>query len=80
LDSSSNIIGSSNQEQDGWSMQQIWGRGRGTFTGLVGKPEGKRPIGRPLSGWKDTKMDLKSVRKAWIGLIWLRTGPSTGLF
>jgi hypothetical protein len=49
--------------------------------GLVGKPEGKRSIGRPLCGWKDNiKMDLKSVRKAWIGLIWLRTGTSGGLF
>jgi len=35
--------------------------------GLAGKPEGKRPIGRPLCGWKDNiKMDLKSVRKACI--------------
>jgi hypothetical protein len=34
----------------------------------VGTPVGKRPLGRPLSGWKDIKMDLKSVRKTWIDL------------
>ena len=61
-------------------MQQIWGRGTDTYTDLAGTPVGKRPLGRPLSGWKDIKMDLKSVRKTWIGLIWLKTGPSSGLF
>jgi hypothetical protein len=29
---------------------------------LVGKPEGKRPIGRPRSGWKvDTRMDVREI-------------------
>ena len=29
---------------------------------LVGKPEGKRPLGRPRHGWKDNiKMDLEEV-------------------
>ena len=29
---------------------------------LVGKPEGKRPLGRPRSRWKDNiKMDLQEV-------------------
>jgi len=29
---------------------------------FVGKPEGKRPLGRPRLGWKDTiKMDLQEV-------------------
>jgi hypothetical protein len=28
--------------------------------GLVGKPEGKRPLGRPRNAWvDDTKLDLK---------------------
>ena len=41
---------------------------------VVGKPEGKRPLGRPRSSYKDNvKMDLK-----WEN-IWLRTGPSGGL-
>jgi len=30
--------------------------------GLVGKPEGKRPLGRPRPGWKDNiKMDLQEL-------------------
>jgi len=29
---------------------------------LVGKPEGKRPLGRPRPGWEDNiKMDLQKV-------------------
>jgi hypothetical protein len=35
---------------------------RGTSRVLVGKPEGKRPLGRPRRGWEDNiKMDLKEV-------------------
>jgi hypothetical protein len=42
---------------------------------LVGKPEGKRPLGRPRRRWVDIiKMDLKEM--GWIGLIWLRIGTS----
>ena len=30
---------------------------------LVGKPEGKRPLGRPVRRWEDNiKMDLQEVR------------------
>ena len=30
--------------------------------GLVGKPEGKRPLGRPRRRWEDNiKMDLRKV-------------------
>jgi len=28
---------------------------------LVGKPEGKRPLGRPRRRWEDIKMDLQEV-------------------
>jgi hypothetical protein len=39
---------------------------------LVGKPEGKRPPGRPRRRWEDAiRMDLRGV---WIGFDWLRTG------
>ena len=32
---------------------------RGTHTVLVGRPEGKRPFGRPRHSWEDNvKMDL----------------------
>ena len=34
--------------------------GRGVHRVLVGKPEGKRPLGRPRRRWEDNiKMDLK---------------------
>jgi hypothetical protein len=35
---------------------------RGIFRVLVGKPEGKRPLGRPRHRWEDNiKMDLQAV-------------------
>jgi len=38
------------------------GQGRGVYRVLVGKPEGKRPLGRPRRRWKDNiKMDLQKV-------------------
>jgi hypothetical protein len=43
---------------------------------LVGKPEGKRPLGRPRRRWVDNiRMDLGEVdRVMWTGLVWLRIG------
>jgi len=39
------------------------GERRGVHRVLVGKPEGKRPLGRPRRRWDDnTKMDLREVR------------------
>jgi hypothetical protein len=36
--------------------------GRGMYRVLVGKPEGKRPLGRPRRRWEDNiKMDLQEV-------------------
>jgi len=38
------------------------GQGRGLHRVLVGKPEGKRPLGRPRRRWEDNiKMDLQEV-------------------
>ena len=38
------------------------GEGRGVQRVLVGKPEGKRPLGRPRRRWEDNiKMDLQKV-------------------
>jgi hypothetical protein len=37
---------------------------------LVGKPEGKRPLGRSESGWvDDVKMDLREIE--WNGMNWI---------
>jgi hypothetical protein len=45
---------------------------------LVGKPEGKRPLGRPRHRWVDNiKMNLRGIRWGGMtGLIWLRIGTS----
>jgi hypothetical protein len=35
---------------------------RGVYRVLVGKPEGKRPLGRPRHRWEDNiRMDLQEV-------------------
>ena len=45
---------------------------RGAYRVLVGKPEGKRPLGRPRRRWVDNiRMDLQEVgcgHVDWIGL------------
>ena len=43
-------------------VARMWER-RGLYRVLVGKPEGKRPLGRPRRRWEDNiKMDLQEVR------------------
>ena len=48
------------------------GEERGVYRFLVGKPEGKRPLGRPRRRWVDNiRMDLQEVGCGcmdWIGL------------
>jgi hypothetical protein len=49
---------------------------------LVGKPEGKRPLGRPRRRWEDgIRMDLRKIGLGgvWIGFDCLRTGTGGGL-
>jgi hypothetical protein len=56
------------------------GAKRNAYRLLVGKPDGKKPLGRPRRRWVDNiKMDLKRDRMGWIGLMWLRIGTSGGL-
>ena len=57
-----------------------YGEGRGVHGVLVGKPEGKRPLGRPRCRWEDNiKMDLQEVgRVVGIGWSWLRIGTGGG--
>jgi len=63
------------------------GEDRGVHRVLVGKPEGKRPLGRPRRMWEDNiKMDLQEVgggRGDWMelaqdrdrcGHLWVRCG------
>jgi hypothetical protein len=46
------------------------GERRGVYRKLVGNPEGKRPLGKPVCRWEDNiKMDLSEVGcgdMAWI--------------
>ena len=55
---------------------------RGAYNVWVGKPEGKRPLGRPRRRWEDTKMDREEVvcgGGASTGLVWCRIGTGGGL-
>ena len=55
----------------GWACG-AYGRGVGVYRVLLGKPEGRRPLGRPSCRWVDNiKMDLQEVgcgHMDWIGL------------
>jgi hypothetical protein len=48
------------------------GEDRDVYRVLVGKPEGKRPLGRPRRKWEDNiKLDLQEIgggREDWMGL------------
>ena len=45
------------------------GDGRGVHRVLIGKSEGRRPLGRPRRRWEDNiKMDLREVWGGWWGL------------
>jgi hypothetical protein len=46
------------------------GERRGVYRVLVGKPEGKRPLGRPRRRWEDNiKMDIQEVESG--GMDWI---------
>jgi hypothetical protein len=46
------------------------GEKRNAYRILVGKPEGKRPLGRPRRRWVDNiKMDLRKI--GWDGTVWM---------
>jgi hypothetical protein len=46
------------------------GERRGAYRALVGKPEGRRPLGRPRRRWEgNIKMDLQEV--GWGGMDWI---------
>jgi len=57
-----------------------YGESRGTYRVLVGKPEGKRPLGDPgadgkkILRWMFRKLNVR----AWTGSSWLRIGTGGG--
>ena len=63
------------------SACSTYGERRGAYRVFVGKPEGKRPLGRPRRRWGDNiRINFQKVEwgGAWTGLIWLRTGVGGG--
>jgi hypothetical protein len=57
------------------------GEGRNVYRVLVGKPEGKRRLGRPRRRWEDgIKMDLREIGlgRLWSAFTWLRIGILAG--
>jgi hypothetical protein len=54
---------------------------RKVYKVLVGKPEVKRPLGRPRRRWEDgMRMNLREIGwRMWIGFDWLRTETGGGL-
>jgi hypothetical protein len=52
-------------------MWRVWEEDRGVHRALVGKPEGKTPLGRARRRWEDIKMELQEVaggRGDWMEL------------
>ena len=63
LYSSSNIVRVINSRRMRWADHaERTGERTGVYRVFVGKPEGKRPLGRPRRRWEDDiKMDLQEV-------------------
>ena len=61
-------------------VARMGGEGRGVYRVLVGKPKGKRPLGRPRRRWEDNmKRYLQEVGCGeWNGSSWLRIGTGGG--
>jgi hypothetical protein len=82
LYSSPDIIRQIKSRQMRWAGHVAhMGEDRKVYKVLVGKPEGKRPLGRPRCRWEDgIRMELRETGLGvWIGFYWLRTGNSVGL-
>ena len=60
---SPNIVRVINSRRVTWARHVArMGEERGAYRVLVGKPEGRRPLGRPGRRWLDNiRMDLKKV-------------------
>jgi hypothetical protein len=85
LYSSPDIIRQVKSRRMRWAVHVArMGEERKVYKVLVGKPEGKRPLGRPRHRLEDgIRMDLREIGLGeggvWIGFDWLRTGTGGGL-
>jgi hypothetical protein len=72
LYSSLNIIRMTKSRKMRWAGHMVrMGEGRGVYRVLVGRPEGKRPLGRARRRWEDNiKMDLRETEVD--GANWIR--------
>jgi hypothetical protein len=70
LNSSPSIIRMIKSKRMRWAGHVArMGERRNTYRTLVGKPEVKRPLGRPRRRWVDNiKMDLREI--GWYGVVW----------
>jgi hypothetical protein len=59
-----------------WTGHVACGGSRNRYSILIGKPEGRRPLGRQRHIWEDNiKMDHRNTaRMTWIGFLWLGIG------
>ena len=79
LYSSPNIVRMIKSRRMRWAGHVARMGEEGVYRVLVGKPEGKRPLGRPRRRWVDNiRMDLQEVGCMWTGLGWPRIGTGGG--
>jgi hypothetical protein len=81
LYSSPNIIRIMKSRRMRWARHiALMGEKRNAYRILVGKPEGKRTLGRPRRRWVDNiKIYLGHDGMVWTRSIWFRIGPREGL-
>jgi len=73
--SSSNILWVIKSKRIRWAVH-VARMGRGEYRVLMGKREGKRPLGRPRRRWEDNiKMDLQEV--GCRGMDWMDLAQDT---
>jgi hypothetical protein len=62
-------------------MLHAWERGEKCTGFLVGKPDGKSPVGRPRRRVKDVIKWILGILdgRVWSGFTWLRIGTGGGL-
>jgi hypothetical protein len=81
LHSSPNIVRVIKSRRMRWAGHKApMGEGRGVYSVLVGRSEGKRPLGRPRRRWEDDiKLDLRKGSMGRTGFVWLRFGSIVGI-